>query len=64
MRCSQYMQAEGLRFILEADRRRAFVNSGTIIWQLNEPWPNSSCTNLVDYYGGDEGGLLPDQTFL
>lgn len=51
IRCSQYMQAEGLRFILEADRRRAFQNSGTIIWQLNEPWPNSSCTNLVDYYG-------------
>lgn len=51
VRCSQYMQAEGLRFILEADRRRAFRNSGTIIWQLNEPWPNSSCTNLVDYYG-------------
>lgn len=51
IRCSQYMQAEGLRFILEADRRRAFHNSGTIIWQLNEPWPNSSCTNLVDYYG-------------
>lgn len=51
VRCSQYMQSEGLRFILEADRRRAFRNSGTIIWQLNEPWPNSSCTNLVDYYG-------------
>lgn len=51
VRCSQYMQSEGLRFILEADRRRAFANSGTIIWQFNEPWPNSSCTNLVDYYG-------------
>ncbi|MDO4292524.1 MAG: glycoside hydrolase family 2 TIM barrel-domain containing protein [Eubacteriales bacterium] len=51
VRCSQYLQGEGLRFILEADRRRAFCNSGTIIWQLNEPWPNSSCTNLVDYYG-------------
>lgn len=50
-RASQYMQAEGLRFIVEADRRRAFQNSGTIIWQLNEPWPNASCTNLIDYYG-------------
>ncbi len=50
-RCSQYVQAEGLRFILEADRRRAYQNSGVIIWQLNEPWPNASCTNLVDYYG-------------
>lgn len=50
-RCSQYVQGEGLRFILEADRRRAYQNSGVIIWQLNEPWPNASCTNLVDYYG-------------
>lgn len=49
--CSQWMQAEGLRFILEANRRRKFNNSGSIIWQLNEPWPNVSCTNLVDYYG-------------
>lgn len=50
-RASQYMQAEGLRFIVEADRRRAFQNSGVIIWQLNEPWPNASCTSLIDYYG-------------
>lgn len=49
--CSQYLQAEGLRFIIEADRRRAFQNSGVIVWQLNEPWPNASCTSLVDYYG-------------
>ncbi len=25
---------------------------GSIIWQFNEPWPNVSGTNLVDYYGG------------
>ncbi len=49
--CSQYMQAEGLRFIVEANRRRKFQNSGSIIWQLQEPWPNASCTNLIDYYG-------------
>lgn len=49
--CSQWVQAEGLRFILEANRRRKFRNSGSIIWQLNEPWPNVSCTNLIDYYG-------------
>ncbi len=47
---SQWMQAEGLRFILEANRRRIPFNSGSLVWQLNEPWPNASCTNLVDYY--------------
>ena len=49
--CSQWIQAEGLRYILEANRRRKFRNSGSIVWQMNEPWPNVSCTNLVDYYG-------------
>lgn len=49
--CSRYMQAEGLRFILEANRRRKFTNSGSVIWQLNEPFPNASCTSLMDYYG-------------
>lgn len=49
--CSQWMQAEGLRYILEANRRRCFRNSGSIIWQLNEPWPNISCTSLLEYHG-------------
>ncbi|WP_020620452.1 glycoside hydrolase family 2 [Paenibacillus daejeonensis] len=49
--CSQWIQAEGLRYILEANRRRKFRNSGSIVWQMNEPWPNVACTNLVDYYG-------------
>ncbi len=51
IKCSQYMQVEALRFVIEADRRRAFRSSGCIVWQLNEPWPNASCTNLIDYYG-------------
>ncbi|WP_214627441.1 glycoside hydrolase family 2 protein [Paenibacillus agaridevorans] len=50
-KCSQWIQAEGLRYIVEANRRRKFENSGSIIWQLNEPWPNVSCTCLVEYYG-------------
>ena len=47
---SQFIQAEGVRYAVEANRRRAFVNSGSVIWQLNEPCPNLCCTNLVDYY--------------
>lgn len=47
---SQFIQAEGLRYALEANRRRAFQNSGSIIWQANEPYPNISCTSLIDYY--------------
>ncbi|QSO51562.1 hypothetical protein JZ785_22580 [Alicyclobacillus curvatus] len=48
---SQWIQAEGLRFIVEANERKKFHNSGSIIWQLNEPWPNVSCTSLMDYFG-------------
>lgn len=47
----QWIQAEGLRYTVESDQRLGKYNSGTMIWQLNEPWPNSDCTNLVDYFG-------------
>lgn len=47
--CSQFIQAEGIRYALEANRRRR-DNYGSIIWQFNEPWPNVSCTSVVDYY--------------
>ncbi len=48
---SQLLQAEALRFILEEDRRKAWRCSGTIIWQFNEAFPNTSCTNVLDFYG-------------
>jgi len=51
VQCSQWLQAEGLRYIVEANRRRKFANSGSIVWQLNEPWPNVSSTSLTEYYG-------------
>lgn len=51
IRRSQFIQAEGLRYAVEANRRRAFQNSGSIVWQANEPFPNVSCTSLIDYYG-------------
>ncbi|MHB1151797.1 MAG: glycoside hydrolase family 2 protein [Eubacteriales bacterium] len=60
--CSQYMQAEGIRYALEANRRRDIgqyktgaadaslrENCGSIVWQWGEPWRNVSCTCIVDY---------------
>lgn len=65
---SQFMQAEGIRYAIEAHRRRAKTAApgrlsegemvtfpaqesvGAIVWQINEPWPNVSCTSMVDYY--------------
>jgi beta-mannosidase len=48
---SQWTQAEGLRYIIETERRMAPYASGSMVWQLNEPWPNCDCTNLMDYFG-------------
>ena len=47
---SQWIQAESIRFMVEANRRRAFRSSGSLIWQFNEPWPNITCTCLYTYY--------------
>lgn len=51
IKVSQVIQADGLRYILDANRRRKFENAGSIIWQYNEPYPNVSCTSLTDYWG-------------
>ena len=48
---SQFIQAEGLRYIVDINRRNFPYQSGSIIWQINEPFPNGSCTSLIDYYG-------------
>jgi beta-mannosidase len=50
VRATQFMQADGLRYALEADRRRKYHNSGTLPWQFDEPYPMSACTSAVDYY--------------
>jgi beta-mannosidase len=50
-RASQHLQYDGLRYALEANRRRAFKSSGTLPWQFNEPVPNGWCTAAVDHRG-------------
>ncbi len=47
---SHYIQAEGLRYAIESNRRRALSLSGTLPWQFNEPYPNAVGTASVDYY--------------
>ena len=50
-RCSQYLQAQGLAYAVESNRRRQWRNSGSIPWQFDEPYPNGWCTSAVDYFG-------------
>lgn len=47
-RASQWLQYEGLRYAVEATRRRG---AGTIPWQFNESFPNAWCTSAVDWHG-------------
>ncbi|HET9614483.1 MAG TPA: glycoside hydrolase family 2 TIM barrel-domain containing protein, partial [Candidatus Limnocylindrales bacterium] len=50
-RASQWLQAEGLRYGVEANRRRWPRNTGSLPWQLNESFPNAWCTAVVDHRG-------------
>jgi beta-mannosidase len=52
IRLSRFIQAEALSYAVGAHRRRAFYQSGCMVWQLNEMFPNVSCTTLKEYYGG------------
>ncbi|MFF1572215.1 glycoside hydrolase family 2 protein [Leifsonia sp. NPDC058292] len=48
---TQFLQAEGVRYAIESNRRRAFGNSGSLPWQFNEPFPMVGSTAAVDYHG-------------
>jgi len=50
-RASQLLQATGLQYAVEADRRRAPRCSIVLPWQLNESYPNAWCTAAVDFRG-------------
>ena len=45
---SQRAQAIGLQVAIEHLRRKKYACSGSVVWQLNEPWPAISWS-LVDY---------------
>ncbi len=51
IQASQWMQAEGLRYAIEANRRRKWQCSGVSPWQFNEAFPNTACTNALDFAG-------------
>ncbi|MFL5751383.1 MAG: glycosyl hydrolase 2 galactose-binding domain-containing protein [Chloroflexota bacterium] len=50
-RASHLLQADGLRYAVEANRRRWPRQSGSLPWQFNEPYPNAWCTSVVDHRG-------------
>ncbi len=47
----QYLGAEGLRYAMDALRRRGKTFGGFMNWDFNEPWPNGGGSFMVDYDG-------------
>lgn len=47
----QFLAAEGLRYAVDALRRRGKHLGGFTTWDLNEPWTNGAGSYLVDYDG-------------
>lgn len=50
LRASQHLQATGLQYAVEGDRRRPRCRM-VLPWQLNESFPNAWCTATVDWFG-------------
>lgn len=48
---SQWIQAEGARYMAAELRRKIPHTCGLIWWGANEPWPNLAGNQLVDWFG-------------
>jgi beta-mannosidase len=57
-RASQHLQADGLRYAVEANRRRWPRNAGSLPWQLNESFPNAWCTSAIDHRGDPKAAFF------
>lgn len=51
IKMSQFVQAEGLRYANQSQRRAKWHRSGCFMWTFNEPWPNVAHGSIVEYYG-------------
>ena len=51
VKAGQYLGAHGLRYAVDALRRRGRQIGGITTWVFNEPWPNGGGPYLVDYDG-------------
>ena len=51
LEASQFLQAEGYRYIYQSNRRARWHRSAVAIWTFNEPFPNAAHGCLVDWSG-------------
>ena len=57
VRHSQWLQAEGLRYMFQAHRRAKPHRSAANSWTFNEPWPNAAHGSVLSFSG------VPKQSF-
>ena len=50
-RAGQFLGAHGIRYAVDALRRRGRSIGGILTWVFNEPWPNGAGPYHVDYDG-------------
>ena len=50
IRVAQLLQAEAYKYWVEKCRRRKFSNSGIVLWNVTDCWPQCS-DSIIDYYG-------------
>jgi beta-mannosidase len=60
---TQRLQAEILAAAVEHWRRRKFLTSGALIWQLNDAYPAVSWS-LIDYYGRPKTAYFESRRFF
>ncbi len=46
---SQFLQAEGVRYLLEECRRKQPACCGAMVWAVNETWPNAASLSVLDH---------------
>jgi beta-mannosidase len=52
VRAGQFLGAEGLRYAMDALRRKGeALGGGFMSWDYNEPWPNGAGSYMIDYDG-------------
>ena len=51
LKAGQYIGAEGLRYAVDAIRRRGTATAGMMTWDFNEPWTNGAGSYMIDYDG-------------
>ena len=51
VKAGQYLGAHGLRYAVDALRRRGRRIGGITTWVFNEPWPNGGGPYIIDYDG-------------